>query len=340
MFGRRRRKDPTEAITEFWVWWSHARPRVAAAIEDGTTEKLADEISDQVHAIHDKLQWELSKGTRSRHSLVVAPAGDPALRATVARWLAVAPAADPLFEYHGSRQPDDNVFSARMQIAGQDLELSELRFAFSVAEGAHDVDVAVYHPVFAVLAPQAAQQVTFLALDWALGEEQVELWVGRVDTLTTPVPDLRTGPELRAAVDDLAAGHTEPLYAMLSGEDRHGTPIMAMVQVPLKPARWPRLDTHVAVTLRFAARDNGLPTEESLEELRDIEDRIIDAVGRDGEVVAHETSGGVRTIHVYVDGATGAGNAAVAGTAAAGSLRPTTKVTYDPSFSRVGHLRT
>jgi len=127
---------------------------------------------------------------------------------------------------------------------------------------------------------------------------------------------------------------------MLSGEDRHGTPIMAMVQVPLKPARWPRLDTHVAVTLRFAARDNGLPTEESLEELRDIEDRIIDAVGRDGEVVAHETSGGVRTIHVYVDGATGAGNAAVAGTAAAGSLRPTTKVTYDPSFSRVGHLRT
>jgi len=73
MFGRRRRKDSTEAITEFWVWWSHARPRVAAAIEDGTTEKLADEISDQVHAIHDKLQWELSKGTRSRHSLSFAP---------------------------------------------------------------------------------------------------------------------------------------------------------------------------------------------------------------------------------------------------------------------------
>jgi hypothetical protein len=28
------------------------------------------------------------------------------------------------------------------------------------------------------------------------------------------------------------------------------------------------------------------------------------AMGQDGEVVAHETSGGIRTLHAYVDGAT------------------------------------
>ena len=106
-----------------------------------------------------------------------------------------------------------------------------------------------------------------------------------------------------------------------------------------KPARWPRFDTHVAVALRFPAQDNGLPTEESLNKLREVEDRVAAAMGQDGEVVAHETSGGIRTLHAYVDGATSVADTVATGVASSGDLTGATKVTYDPAFDGVAHLR-
>jgi hypothetical protein len=94
----------------------------------------------------------------------------------------------------------------------------------------------------------------------------------------------------------------------------------------------------VAVKLGFPARENGLPTEEALALLRDHEDAIAAAVGDDGEVVAHETCEGVRTLHVYVDGATPA--AMVAGeTARNGPYDGHAEINYDPRFARVDHLR-
>jgi hypothetical protein len=110
-----------------------------------------------------------------------------------------------------------------------------------------------------------------------------------------------------------------------------------MVQAPLRSARWPRFDTHVGVVLPFAARPNGLPTDESLTQLREVEDRVIEAVGTDGEVVGHETTGGTRQLHVYVDGTTAAADA-VTRVATAGPFRARTKVTYDPEFATVAHL--
>ncbi len=325
MFGWRKR-DSGAVIAEFWQWY-------------GSVGSLAGEISRRVAAIDKNLHWELNKGSNAKHSLVVAPAGNAALRATVARWLAAAPAGDPVFEYFGSRQPDDEVLTAQIEIAGRSLELGQLRFAFTVQEDAHDVDVAVFHPDFSTLPESVALQVTFLALDWAMGEDQVELWVGRVDTLSMAPPDLGTAEDLRAAVAALAAKHAQPVYAMLSAQTDKGLPVLAMVQVPLKAARWPRFDTHVAVTLRFAAQENGLPTDESLAQLRDVEDRIADALCADGEVVAHQTSAGTRTLHVYVDGWTTAADTVIK-VVTVGPLRTTIKATYDPGLDRVGHLRT
>jgi hypothetical protein len=339
MFGRRKNKDTGPAIAEFWRWWADARHSVGAAIDDGTVAALAGEISRRVASIHKGLQWELSQGTRAQHALVVAAAGNAALRATVARWLAAAPAPDAVFEYLGSRPSDDAVFTSRMQIAGHELDLSELRFAYSTDEDAHDLDVSVFHPGFRELPESARLQVTFLALDWALGEEQVEMWVGRVEAQQVESPGLRPYGDLRAAVADLAAKHAEPRYAMLGGERPGGRPMMAMVQVPLKSVRWPRFDAHIAVTARFPAQPNGLPTDESLAHLRDLEDRVEAVLPPDGEVVAHETADGVRTLHVYADGTTPAVDAVSAVATSFGPLRTAVSVTHDPGFERVAHLR-
>jgi hypothetical protein len=338
MFGRRKKSDDrVAAIVEFWVWWDRARARVATAIADGTVGQLAEEISTRVSAIHEDLQWELSPGKATEHSLVVAPGGDARLRATVARWLASAPAGDTLFEYYGARQADDDVLSSKIQIGGEELDLKELRFGFTVEDDPHDIDVAVFHPGFATLPEQARGQLTFLALDWALGEEQVETWIGAVETAVTRPPNPRTGRELQTAVADLAARHAEPVFAVLGAETRRG-PLVATVQLPLRSARWPRFDTHVAVTTSFVKRDNGLPTDDALTQLRDLEGRVEAVLKGDGVLVAHETCAGSRTIHVYVDGATQASEA-VTGAARSGPLSVKTDVSYDPALERVRHLR-
>jgi hypothetical protein len=337
VFGRRKSNDSGAGIVEFWVWWDQARHRVAAAIDDKSIPSLTDEISKRVKAIHDDLHWELSPGRSAKHALVVAPAGDARLRATLARWLAAAPPADDTFEYFGSRQADNGFLTARMQFAGQELDMSGLRFGFTMEDDAHCIDVTVFHPGMAAMPEQARLQLTFLALDWTVGEEQVEVWIGAVEPQLRPSPNLHTAAELNAAVAELATKHAKPVYVLLGAETKRG-PLMVTVQVPLRSARWPRFDTHVAATAKFPAQNTGLPTDGSLTRLRDLEDRIEAALGADGVVIGHETCAGVRTIHVYVDGVTQAADA-VAGAARSGPLGAKTGVTYDPAFERVRHLR-
>jgi len=339
MFGRRKHKDDSAAIIDFWRWWAGARVRVQAAIGDGSVGSLAGEISGKVKAIHRDLHWELAPGRKAQHALVVSPGGVAALRAAAARWRNAAPAADDVFEYFDARQADDEFFDSRIQIAGHHLELAELRFAVDAGEDAHDLDVGVFHPAFPDMPEGARVQLAFLALDWALGEQQVELWVGQVDALPVGRPDLVTFTELRAAVADLAAKHAEPVYALLSAEDRRGRPVMAMIQVPMRSARWPRFDQHVAVTVRYPARPNGLPTDEALTQLRDLEDRIESVLPPDGEVIAHETTNGVRTIHVYADSTTDKASAVASVADSFHALKMTVTVAADPGFEAIAHLR-
>ena len=339
MFGRRKQKDDTAAIGEFWLWWAGARGRVQAAIEDGSVASLADELNERVAAIHRDLQWELTKGARAHHALVVSPGGNPALRAAAARWRAAGPSADEVFEYFDARQPDEQVFDARIQIAGHDLELAELRFAVTATEDAHDLDVGVFHPAFPEMPEGARVQLTFLALDWALGEQQVELWIGQVEPLAADRPGLVTFAELRAAVADLAAKHAEPVYAMLTAEDRrrptgHGDDPGADAVGPLAALR-PAHRRHSALPCPA----QRAPDRSGLTELRDLEDRIESVLPPDGEVIAHETTGGVRTIHVYADSTTDKADAVSSVAEAFRPLKTTVAVTADPAYEGVAHLR-
>jgi hypothetical protein len=339
VFGRKR-MSPADAIVEFWVWWSTARPRIEAAIESGTWDGLVDEMGTRVAAIHPKLQWEFAKGARARHCLVVCAAGNPTLRAVAARWLAPAPPTTDTWEYASARQPDLRAFTSTLKIDGHELALDQIRFAARPDPDRHEIDVACHHPGFAGLPDEARGQITFLALDWVLGEYAVELWVGEVTWVVEPPPAAEPPAALAAAVAALAAEHHEPVWALLRGETRSGAPVLATVQQPLKSVRWPRFDTHVAVVLPYRlVNDVGLPFEDSLEALREFEDRLTAAVGRDGELVAHETAEGRRTLHFYADPATDAVSTIEGAGSGWPEGRASVKRAYDPGFERVRHLR-
>jgi hypothetical protein len=174
----------------------------------------------------------------------------------------------------------------------------------STGDEAHSLDVTVHHPLFEELPEPVRLQITYLALDWALGEHGVEIWVGLIEPMTTMPPNAVTVEGLRAAVDKLIERHREPVWAMLTGQLADGADVMAMAQQPLRSARWPRFDTHVALRLPYQARDSGFPTDDSLRTLRSFEDGLEPLLGRDGELIAHESTGGLRTLHYYVDGQT------------------------------------
>lgn len=336
IFSRGRKQDP---IIEFWAWWPTIRQAVLDAIATGEFEPITPQISKRVAAIHKDLTWEFSKGTTATHALVVSPGGDPALRAVVARWGALAPAADPEWEFHTARQPDHGTLSASIEIAGAKLDLSQLRFAFSHDEDSVAIDVIGYHPMFRKLPEPVRGQITFLALDWLLGEQGVELWIGGVDFSADEPPGARDPLDLAAAVDALSEEHRDPCWVVFSAEIG-GAPATGIAQRPLRSVRWPRFDTHVAVTLPYAGDDGtGLPTEEALEALRAFEDGPLEgALHGNGELVAQETTGGRRTLHYYVDGASAAADALRAAAAGWTSGRPKLKQRHDPAFEGVAHL--
>jgi hypothetical protein len=326
------------AIAAFWAWWPQARPGIEAAIDSGEWEDLQRALAERVDAIHADLQWELAKGQRARHALVVSPGGHAELRAYAVRWLGAAPPADDTFEYHASRQADPSGMQFTMRIDDAELALADLRFGFAVDPDRDQADVTVYHPAFPGLPEEIRGQVSFLSLDWLLGEDNVERWVGHVEFGGAPPPDAQPGTQLRAAVDRLAAEEKDDVWALMSG-DADGWPVIACAQRPLVPVRFPRFDTHLAVTLPYrAANDGGLPVEGSLEALRAKEDEVTAALHGTGTLLAHETTRGVRVLHYYVDSTAGVADRVrdLVGDWAEG--KTAVKETYDPGLRNVRHL--
>jgi hypothetical protein len=313
---------------------------VEAAIDSGEWGDLYPQLAERVTAIHADLQWEVAKGQRARHAFVVSPGGHAELRAYAVRWHDAAPPPDDTFEFHPARQADPGVLDSTMRMDGATLDLADLRFGFAVDPDRDQAEVTVYHPVFPDLTDEVRGQISFLSLDWLLGEEGVERWVGTVEFGGAPPSDAQPAAQLKAAVDRLAAEENDAVWALMSAE-ADGKPLLACAQQPLVPVRFPRFDTHVAVTLPYRlANDGGLPVDLSLEALRDKEDQLTDLLDGDnaGTLLAHETTQGVRVLHFYVDSTTDATQRVRGNVGDWAEGRAAVKETYDPGLRNVRHF--
>ena len=333
---REKARPEAETIAAFWQWWATARDDVAAAIDAGTVPELADEIGRRVHAINADLQWELGPGDTSAHALAVTPGGQAEIRAVAARWLAAAPPADETWSYRSVRAADPSTFESTIELNGHQLELADIRYGLTVNEQNRQIDVVCYHPAFAGLPDDIRGQITFLTLDWALGEDDVEIWIGEITWTVVEPAHSRTPAELRKAVNTVAAG--EDSWVLMRGE-RKGRPILATAASPLRPARWPRFDLHVPIKLPYQRYNEGqLPVDESLAALRGFEDELSAAVSTNGALVAHETGNRLRTLHFYVDSQTNARAELESRLPHWLEGRASAAVRLDPSFEQVQHL--
>ncbi|MEO6411038.1 MAG: DUF695 domain-containing protein [Pedococcus sp.] len=343
----RRSKDrsaqgSSRSIEGFWAWWAtEGRTLAEASIAGGANDALVAGMGQQVSGIHPGLAWEFSPGATATHCLVVSPEGDAILRAPARRWLKAAPAADATWEFADSRQANPDAESLVLQIGDQSIAFADV--VVGARRESHRVDVSVHHPAFRTLDDRGRVTIAFLALDNALGETDVELWVGEVSPSQVAPLDGFGLAGLRAVVRDLKAENTDdrgqPSWAILSG-DGEGGPVLAMTQVPLASATAPELDTHAAVVVPYADQtETGLPGPEALTALRSLEDSISEALGGTGRVVAHQSHAGVRVLHVYVDSTTDA-VPVLTNVSKSWPQDVRIQVTPDPGWANVAHLRT
>lgn len=336
---RRRRPDPAGGTEAFWAWWGTAKDGVDAAVRAGRAEDVAAELGAQVAAVHPELDWELAPGLRSRHALVVTSGGAPALRHLAQRWLLAGPPADEVWEYADTRRASWQP-GAVLQLDGSDVALDDL-LVVAVRDERWRLDVVVHHPAMPALPEETRATLAFLALDWLLGEDAVEQWVGAVDTAPERPDGAVPASQLPDAVASLAreASAGEESWSLLSGgtDDR---PALALARLPQPRFEDLQRIDHVRLRLPFRDVDAvGLPGDASLQALRDLEDQVVDAAGHDGVLVAHETSGGVRELHLYArDGREVADRLAPLASAWAEG-RAQVAVTHDPGWEAVRHLR-
>lgn len=307
LFGRRPKPRTPQAqkaaIAAFWAWWEHNAQPIADSIETGELERYITPMSARVHAIDPGLSWEFGAGRSSRHQLTVTAEGNPELRRTARQWLREAPPSDQTWSFHDLRQASG--LNATLQLSDTTLALSEITVtAIPVGSG---LNVTVHHPAFADLSEGMQAQISALALDAALGEEAVELWIGTIEHTPTATAQAIPLGELSEALAEVISEFMpdgEMAWTMLRGTGPRGL-VQILCLTRLVSVQSPAFDQHVAITVPFAdVTDEGLAGPAAHDELRAFSAHLDEIVEGSGRLVAEETSNGVRILHYYVDSTT------------------------------------
>jgi hypothetical protein len=303
---RRRRPmpplPPPDPIDAFWLWWSTARAPLAAAIESRAVDEWVPRISEQVRAVHPKLAWELGPGVKSAHHLCVSADGDAGLRVTTERWLSRAPAPDALWEYYPAKQPRPRGDAKlTLRLGEVDLAYADVRFALHVHPIRRVVHVVVFHPKLHELDEARRGLATMLFLDDVLGEDGTERWLGDVRHTLDSSEASDDRDALFAATETLASRARDQDFTLLEGRAKDGGRKLAVVNLGIKRLDHLLMESHLEVTITYPAAPNGFYESEAVgEELKAMEDALLEALGKDAVYIGHETGVGRRVIHLHV----------------------------------------
>lgn len=320
-------------VTAFWEWWSSE----GHTLDPSTLSPLIDELAARVAAIHSDLAWHLSAGADSEHRLTVSGNGVPELRSVAARWLRAAPPHDETWEFRASQEADPRALTNKLTIDGQTVDLSATRFQVETHSERLRIDLGVYNPDFDRLPPGAPLQVIFLVLDWLLGEDDVERWVAGVQQIGDAAAAPSSAEDVTDAVEALRREHDPDEWTLAGWEEQSGAQGLATYRPAVRWVDHPTLDAHHRIHAGYSAQSNGLPADTpELERLRAFESELDTRLTGGGILVAHETSAGRRTFHVYTDSEDQ--NTGDRLTAWAASKGADVETTHDPAWREVRHF--
>ncbi|WP_258572787.1 DUF695 domain-containing protein [Actinomadura parmotrematis] len=301
------------AIVEFWEWWAPNRPAAQSALAAdgdaaasdspvGLPTELVEELTLRVHKIHPELQWEIGGADGRTPTLTVTGGGDPGLRGLAERWCRAAPpgGADG-WRYFPARQADPEMLAQELVLGDHEFDLEYVRLGMRADQARGRVDIAGYHPDFLFVPDELQAQVVAHVLDWALGEDDVARWVGRVTVAAEAPIDALPPAMLPAVVEQVTEDFAEPAWLTGEGRTPRGHPSRIAARFPLHRADHPLCDLHVAVTLPYAhANPDRLPVEPSAKALRKFEERLA-RLGAAAVLAVRETGDGLQVFHLYAD---------------------------------------
>lgn len=293
------------AIADFWSWWAElGEARATEAFASAEPGDLHAELSARVAAMSPGLEWEFGEGVEAEHALVVTSAGIAELRPVVERWFQRRPPASPLWEFARTRRRDPSAAPASVVMDDIELDLALTTIEAFFDEQRCRFDVKIVHPEFARLHKMRAAQVSFLVLDWLLGEDDVERWIGAVEWSADATPAAEDPSALLEAVtaQALAMADTEQLWVVGGAKRLFRKPVMVNVIRPLRSIDYPVFDLHSEIQVAYETGGrNGLPSVQSLDFLNHIEQHLVAELGSLAVLVAMVSTKGVRAYHVYSD---------------------------------------
>lgn len=337
-FRRRPAGAPDESITAFWDWWQAEGRAAAEEFLTGTDDTFVPALTAHLDAVGG-LGWQLAPGESGR-VLVLSGQGDPEARPVARRLALAAPPADHEWSYADVRPAHPDPDSVVLATEGPDVDLRRVQVSARVSGRAFDVQV--HHPAFPDLPDAARARATAEALVSALGEVDAALWLGEVTPVELPPLDGFGLSALRSVVHDLRRQQLDPegrpRWVMMRGETGDGV-LLALVRSPLHPLTAPHLDTYVSVALPYPHEAAGLPDEAGQSALQEWQDRLEDQLGESGQVVAHLTHAGTRTVHLYVDSTAGLVTVVRKHARDWGQGGTAVHEMSDPDWQAVAHLR-
>lgn len=350
LFTRRNpRPSPAVAIEGFWHWWPQVSDDVLAAIDAEQEVELAAAIDSHVAAIHPGLVCEYRATDGPRARLTLSGEGDVELRRLTRLWLLVAPPPDGRWEYADAIVPTPMEWGIVLAAPGDSrrrggperVELPVADVRFLPHKTGFGLNVEVCHPAFDGLPEQVKQQAAYLFLAIPLGEDVVAMWIDRIDYAAKAPVRALTLEEFQPVVSQLVAEHSpagEPGWAaaMVTARRRHR---MVRCLRRLRPAHGPLFSRYALLLVPYRDMDrDGFPGPGSMPALYDLEDRLTDALGNTGMLVAVESSDGVRSFHFYVDPDSDAADRLATSIRTWNQGRVRLWLKHDPSWTRVSHL--
>ena len=280
--------------------------RVAGLLHDAVTTgdygDLPDTIDAMVKAIGRGLSWETAPGVHARHQFCVSGRGDPRLRVLAERWRRASPPPTSSWEFAGARHQRPGMLAVTFDVGGTPINLGLSRVSVTLDEERARAHVSVHHPAFTRLTPGHRHQISCLLLEWLLGEDNIQRWIGSVTATETEPTDTLPATSLPEIIDAMTARHAHIRWTLQDA----GTPSGPRTIIKaLRPLRWidhPLLDLHTALQVSYPqTRPDGLPDYDEAIDLHRLEEDLTAVLGPRGLLAATQTSNGRRILHCYTD---------------------------------------
>jgi hypothetical protein len=288
-----------DGIEEFWAWWPEGRSALERSARSGPDEALTAVINARVRAIDPDLEWEIGAVTDAKLAFTLSPRGHPGRRLLTERWRRTAP-NDATWEFHAARRRAEHVGGTKLRIGGHEIAFDALTFGVTEDETREKLNVVIEHPAFAAIDDRDLRlRIGFIGLDQALGEDDVERWIGAIALEGEAAERVKLGA-LHERVQKFAKKATGDKWVILRGIV-DGKPMFASVNAAVKRIDHLLFDMHVALTLTLARpTPDGLLVRDEGEALVRMEDELSEMLRGHAVEIGRETGHGKRTYHWHV----------------------------------------